>query len=377
MPITLENGTVLDRRPRLKEACRQLQGMAEELGAEAKLPTLAELRDQLGISMQTLSDAVRELEKRNVLKSVHGVGIYVADHKPKVTTGNVGFISSNKIHEVSYWGAVLFGVRSALSTSNYNLLLIDIDSGAYSEQCHKVDGALMFNTHNLQDPAAAPRPKKLPFVSLFHEVDDAPCVSTDDFNGVYQSTQHLIQLGHRRIAYLGVANVGQSLLDHRKAGYIKALQDAGIESDPRFARDLIIRREWYKQLHQYTMAGEYYVRQWLEESWRELGCTALIAQNDLAALGAITAFQAVGMEVPGDVSVVGYDGLPLHAGEPRLTTVEVPLQKVGETAMKLLLQWLKYPGQVPPSVVLPVNFIAGKTTAAPSAARLQQELITA
>jgi len=365
MPTTLDNETVLDRRPRLKEACRQLQDMAEELGAEAKLPTLVELRDQLGISMQTLSDAVRELEKRRVLKSVHGVGIYVADRKPKITTGNVGFISSNKIQEVSYWGAVLFGVRSALSASHYNLLLIDIDSDAYYEQCHKVDGALMFNTHNLQDPAAPPRPKKLPFVSLFHEVDDAPCVTTDDFSGVYQSTQHLIQLGHQRIAYLGVANVGQSLLDQRKAGYIKALEDAGIEPDSRFARDLIIRREWYKQPHQYTMAGEYYVRQWLEENWRELGCTALIVQNDLAALGAITAFQAAGMDVPGDVSVVGYDGLPLHAGEPHLTTVEVPLQRVGETATKALLQWLKDPGQVPQRVVLPVNFIAGQTAAAP------------
>jgi DNA-binding LacI/PurR family transcriptional regulator len=92
-----------------------------------------------------------------------------------------------------------------------------------------------------------------------------------------------------------------------------------------------------------------------------------VAQNDGAAQGAIKAFQSAGLEVPRDVSVVGFDGLPAQSGEPQLTTIQVPLFDIGERAVQLLLDFLQDASKKPEDVCIPVNLVEGKTTAAVSA----------
>jgi DNA-binding LacI/PurR family transcriptional regulator len=372
MPITLDNETLLDRRPRLKEACRQLQGMAERLGADAKLPTLAELRDQLGISMQTLSDAVRELEKRNVLSSVHGVGIYVTGQKLRKVTKNVGFLTPYGMRpevNVAYWGTVLAGMRSAARDRGYHLLLID--NASEFEDWDKIDGAILCDTHDPRDPQSGmPQPPHgFQGVAILNQVKGFASVTTDDFDGAYQLTRHLIKLGHRRIAYLAAMNVELSIQKQRKEGYLKALNEAGIKAMPPWMREICWRAEWDELPSWYPAAGEYYMHKWLEEDWAELGCTALVVQNDDAAQGAIRTLRAAGLEVPRDVSVVGFDGLPARSGEPELTTVHEPLFDVGEHAVRSLLDYLQNPSTVPQDVCLPVNLVVGQTTAtAPDAA---------
>lgn len=382
MPTSLENETVLDRRPRLKEACRQLQGMAEELGAEAKLPTLVELRGQLGISMQTLSDAVRELEKRNVLNSVHGVGIYVTGQKMRVATGNVGFVVPYNVRpeqNIAYWSSILVGMRQAARERSYHLLLIENDTPF--NQWEKVDGVVLCDTHDPRDfsyPSIPVPPPGFPCVSMLNEIKGTACVTSDDAGGTYQLTRHLLQWGHRRIAYLATVHAGLSLLKERKEGYLRALAEANIEPDPRWIRELRKHEKWDGYPSWYPIAGEYYMRRWLEEDWAGLGCTAVMVQNDETAYGVIKVFEeAAGMEVPRDVSVVGFDGLPTPPGAPQLTTVQVPLQEIGKRAMMSLLDWLKDPARIPQSIHLPVNFVRGQTTAPPSAILSQQAQLTA
>lgn len=373
MPITLDNKTNLDRRPRLKKVCRQLQDMADELGAEAKLPTLVELRGQLGVSMQTLSDAVRELENRNVLNSVHGVGIYVTGQKQRKVTGNVGFLAPHNMRpeeNVAYWGSVLAGMRSAARDRGYHLLLID--NASEFKHWDKIDGAVLCDTHDPRDPQPGmPQPPHgFPGVAILNQVDGFACVTTDDFDGAYQLTRHLIGLGHRRIAYLATVNAGLSILQNRKEGYLQALREVGIEPDPRWMRELRRQREWDSLPDWYPMSGETSIHRWLEEDWDELECTALVAQNDGAAQGAIKAFRAASREVPHDVSVVGFDGMPAQHGERQLTTIQVPLFDVGERAMQSLIHFLQNPSKKPQDVCLSVNLIKGQTTAgAPVAAR--------
>jgi len=367
MPIATNNENVLNRRPRLKEACRQLRGMAEELGAEAKLPTLVELRGQLGVSMQTLSDAVRELEKRNVLHSVHGVGIYVTGQKQRKVTGSVGFLAPYNMRpaeNMAYWGTVLAGMRSAVRDRGYHLLLID--NSSEFEDWDKIDGAVLCDTHDPRDPQPGlPQPPHgFLGVAMLNKVQHFPSVTTDDSDGAYQLTRHLIKLGHRRIAYLGALHSGLFQLEQRKKGYWKALTEAGIEPQPRQMRELMRRNEWDDLPDWYRESGEYSMRCWMDEDWDELGCTALVVQNDNAARGAIQTLQANGFEVPRDVSVVGFDGLPAQHGEPKLTTVQAPLFDVGERAMQLLFHYVQDPTKVPPDVTLPVNLVSGNTTAA-------------
>ena len=364
MPLNLQQDRVLAQRPRLQEACLKLQGIAQELGEEAKLPTMVELRNQLGISVQTLSDAVRELEKRSILNSVRGVGIYVTPQRDRLLTGNIGFVTPHYMppaQDISYWGEILAGMREAARDRGCHLLLID-DGEAFT-RWEKIDGAVLCQLHDPRNPLpqASLLPRGFPCVAILNEIPATPLVTADDFEGQYQLTQHLIHLGHRRIAYLMAANAEISQLEQRKRGYLQALREAGIKSNPRWIRDLHSNGEWENLSNWYVEAGERFTNQWLQEDWQEVGCTALMVQNDEAAQGAIAAFQATGLEVPRHVSVVGFDGWKSFV--PQLTTVRVPLFEIGHTAMRLLLDWLENPLLAPQSTYLPVSFIEGQTTA--------------
>ena len=108
------------------------------------------------------------------------------------------------------------------------------------------------------------------------------------------------------------------------------------------------------------------VLQWLREGWRESGCTALLANNDYVALGAIKAFQEQGLEVPHDVSVVGFDGSEvLSFMAPNLTTVMEPLRSIGVAATERLLQQIHKPDTVPGGdVLLPLTLRVGESSGA-------------
>ena len=362
MSSTLQEDRILGQRPRLQEACVKLNGLAEQLDADEKLPTMVELRSQLGISVQTLNDAVRELEKRDILRSVRGVGIYVAQKRGRLVTGNVGFVSASPKTDINYWGLLLAGMSEAASQRGCHLLLID--NIKTFEEWEKIDGALLYFSQNPRSPhLEMPKPPRgLPCVTILNRLPHIACVETDDVDGGYQLTRHLIECGHRRIGYLARSGVNLSQLDNRKEGYLKALSEANIDPDPQWQRQLPMEKKWNGV---YMEAGEFYMRRWLEEDWHELGCTALVTQNDDTARGAIAALEAAGVKVPRDVSVTGYDGLPPYPEMRRLTTIQVPLFDVGKQAMSSLLDWVANPEQPSGNTCLPIRFIEGQTTARP------------
>jgi len=94
-----------------------------------------------------------------------------------------------------------------------------------------------------------------------------------------------------------------------------------------------------------------------------LGCTAIIAQSDDVAKGIIKTMDEAGINVPIEVSVAGFDGLPSFPGELPLTTIQLPLFEMGKRAMATLLDWLEHPGQAPGDIILPVHLIEGQSTA--------------
>lgn len=365
MSLALEQDLILGKRPRVQEACIKLYAMAQELDEGAKLPTMTQLRSQLGISVQTLNDAVRELEKRSVLYSVHGVGIYVAQRRQRQLTGNVGFVAPYKMHteEYTYWSLVLAGMREPVRKYGGHLLLIDEDENF--DRWDKIDGVVLYEGHNPDDPhPKTPHPPAgFPCISLISEIPGHAYAGIDDYAGFYQITQHLISLGHRRIAYLASENTGIVVLEERKRGYLAALGEHGITPEANWTRDLRNLRMWDDKPHWYELAGEYYVEKWLKNGWQENGFTALVTQNDSVALGAMTAFQKAGYNVPRDVSVTGYDGILPQASGIQLTTVKLPLFDVGRIAMESLLQWLEYPNNIPQTQKLVGEFIAGQSTA--------------
>jgi LacI family transcriptional regulator len=152
-------------------------------------------------------------------------------------------------------------------------------------------------------------------------------VDSDNVGGARAATDHLLSLGHRRIAHLrGRADLESS--HRRELGYRTSLEAAGVEFDPALVRD-----GEYQRKEGYTAA--------LELLARPDRPTAVFAANDLSALGAIAAAHELGLRVPHDVSVVGFDDIP-DAGRstPSLTTFAQPLHEMGAEAFRMLMDLL-------------------------------------
>lgn len=168
-----------------------------------------------------------------------------------------------------------------------------------------------------------------------------------------------MELGHRRIAYL-ISSDYDSISRQRLAGYYAALEEAGINRSKAWVRSL--KRDPQKE--NYRSAGERAQTQWLREDWFKLGCTALLAHNDEVANGVIRAFHLSGVSVPEGVSVTGFDGLSAsEKSVSDLTTVQVPLQEVGATAVRILARQVQNSaGDRIEKVLLPIRLEAGSST---------------
>lgn len=366
MSIDLSNNLSLAQRPRLREACIKLQELAETLGPSAKLPTMIELRDQLGMSLHTLNNAIRELERRQVIYSVNGVGIYVADSKPRAQTGTLGFMTNNIRHvqNLPYYDLIMEGMRTEAEKRDRHILIIDNVERFY--QWEKIDGVLFIDKYekSLPCPTLPSAPKGVPSLAVLNPIPGTIGVTADDSEALRILTSYLIELGHTRIAYIAALNEGIENLQRRCDGYLLALQEAGIERDDRLVRDL-----YTGNLHLdgdgFEEIGRRHIENWLSEveAWEETGCTAIIAQNDATAVGMITALQEGGFNVPKDISVVGFDGI--SSTQPPLTTMEVPLFDMGQTAVQMLCDWIENPSQIPQDTALAGHLIVGDTSQPP------------
>jgi LacI family xylobiose transport system transcriptional regulator len=192
----------------------------------------------------------------------------------------------------------------------------------------------------LVDPAGEPEP-------------GIPTIGSADWNGGFAATRHLLDLGHRRIAIItGPDDMLASTA--RLSGYRAALESAGVELDPSYVRP-----------------GQFHHRDGLLEGRALLTGprppTAIFASSDLQALGVYEAVRTLGLTVPGDLSVVGYDDLRIAqwAGPP-LTTVRVPLGQMAEQAAHLALRLGDEPGLAFTRIDVATSMVVRESTAPPA-----------
>ena len=158
------------------------------------------------------------------------------------------------------------------------------------------------------------------------------------------ATEHLLRLGHRRVATI-TGSENRQVTAHRLEGYRKALDEAGVPFDPA----LVESGNW-------DADGAYEATRRLLD--RAPDATALFAQSDVMALGVLSALREKGLTVPDDCAVVGCDDVPLAAhAAPPLTTVHVPFYETGETAVRLLLDTIAGEVGEPRRVLLPVRLV--------------------
>jgi DNA-binding LacI/PurR family transcriptional regulator len=169
-------------------------------------------------------------------------------------------------------------------------------------------------------------------------------IHCDDQRGGYEATRHLIELGHRSIATIqGPDNEEAS--DDRLAGYRQAMAEADLSCEP----DCLVRGDW-------SATSGYVAMRQLLGTGRQF--TAVFAQNDQMAIGAIRALREAGRRVPDDLSVVGFDDIPLASYfDPPLTTLQQPMKETGEQAARLLVETIQDPTRAPQQVSLRARLI--------------------
>jgi DNA-binding LacI/PurR family transcriptional regulator len=236
-------------------------------------------------------------------------------------------------------------VREAATAKNYNLFICISEHSAQEDiaafeslTSHSVDGLIVATRANDSGDEYLKSivENNVPVVAIgrdfYHEQIDY--ISADNLHGGFEATQHLIDLGHRRIGFIGATLENEAKLK-RLQGYLNALEKHGIEIDERLVTG---RREVRTGVPGYSTEKIGYegMKRLLSLPNRP---TAIFARNDFTAIGAMTAVKETGLRIPQDVAIIGFDDIPLAVHmSPSLSTVRQPMRLQGQIAAELLLR---------------------------------------
>jgi LacI family transcriptional regulator len=259
---------------------------------------------------------------------------------------------------------IVRGIQDGLEEAAYTPLIANTDNDLDRERAdfeamraRHVDGFITATARRdhglLEDFAKA----GLPVVLVNRRLEDGAISSVvgDDRTGVGLAVEHLVGLGHRRIAHLaGPQELSTGQL--RKEGFVEAMRAAGLEPDPRL---MLVATAFVES------EGERLCNELLD---RGLEATAIVAGNDLMALGCYDAFVERGVDCPSELSVVGFNDMPFAGWfNPPLTTVRIPHYEIGARAAELLLEQLRDPTVEPTQLQLDPELVVRESTAAPRA----------
>ncbi len=313
--------------------------------------TIHDIARQAGVSPSTVSRVlngttpVAESKRTAVLAAVNSLQYrpsVIAQGLARGRTAVIGVLTQDIASP--FYGEILKGIEQGLSGTGYhpmfasgNWRLDDEQAALEMLQGRQVD-ALILMAGRLSDEDLRRTAERTPLVVLGRRVPglEEHCLRVDDRRGAYRATQYLIGLGHRRIAHV------TGLLSHqdateRRAGFLEALRDAGLEADP----DLIIEGDFSER------SGLLAVDTLLRRSSR---VTAIFSANDQTAYGVRLGLFRRGIRVPEDLSLVGFDDQPGTAyATPPLTTVRQPTLEMGRAAAQTALRLLEgLPINLPP-----------------------------
>ena len=262
-----------------------------------------------------------------------------------------------------FWTTVVRGVEDAAQDAGFSVILCNTDESESKQEQYldvliqkQVDGILLVPATSNGRIVAWIQKQRTPIVILDRAIEDVPVdvVRCDSQGGAYQLLQHLFSLGHRQIAVLtGSRRV--STASERVAGYIQAMEDAGIQ----------VHKSWV-QYGAFSQASGYEMAQRILEV--DPRPTALLAGNNFIAIGALRAFKDAGLDVPGDMSVVSFDDLtPDLVIDPFLTVADQPAYEMGQQATGLLLARLSGEApEGPQEILLPIQITARSSSGPPS-----------
>lgn len=333
--------------------------------------TSRDVADLAGVSRTTVSFvlndekrfAIRPETAEKVREAAKQLGYYPnasARALASNLTKNIGLIISRAPQYIAsdpFLPQILSGLLDALQQNSQGLLLEWVEPGqqlqTYLEltRAHHIDGMILM-TPRLDDPGLrALEEADIPVVlmgyipgSSLHSVD------VDNLGAAETAVNHLLELGHTKIACITNAALPYTSATQRLDGYKLALQKADMVFDPALVREA-----------DFDIKSGYMAMKSLLESEQEF--TAVFVASDNVALGIYSALGEVGLSIPDDVSVVGFDDIPLSSYiKPALTTVRMPAREIAQQSYHLLMRLMKRDFPDKREIILPTDLVLRQST---------------
>ncbi len=340
----------------------------------SRIPSEHAIQNAAGVSRNTVRQSLDAARAEGLIDTVPGKGTYVAQRPGKQHDLRlIGYVVP--YFRSSFDGQLIRGAESALRPQDYRIIFSTSDGQLAEEnrtlrllQQDHVAGLLIW-------PVMADDPRRylaelirggLP-VGLMDRTFpglEADVVMCDNFGGGYLATQHLIALGHRRIAFLCRPHMALMPVAERLRGYRQAMQDAGLDAlDPVLVGERQEIRTDYA-LRSYTDASGADIEQLRDYLAAPGRATAIFAMNDLMAMQTLRAAEIGGISVPQELSVVGFDDLDFvsHLRVP-LTTVGQDPFTVGHAAARRLLERIADSNRKAQQLILPTRLVVRASTA--------------
>jgi LacI family transcriptional regulator len=336
-----------------------------------RTPTLRDVAEAAGVHAATASRALNPETRRlvnaetarRVLRAAEALGFSpnpMARGLKTSKSGTIGLVLPDITNPL--FPPIVRGVEDVLSTHSYSALIVNTDSDPDRERAQiaslrsrQVEGLIVATAlleHPLLDTL---HDQKVNVVLVNRRTSalDVPWVTPDDATGIEMAVRHLAGLGHRRILHLaGPQSTSTGVV--RSRAFQSAVRDLRLEEDP----GLIAACTFWSETE-----GARTLRQVLDAG---IEFTAVVAGNDLIALGCYDVFLERGLSCPRDLSVVGFNDMPLlDKLRPPLTTVAVPQHQIGTEAARMLLESINEPDRPARSILLPVSLVVRGSTAAP------------
>jgi LacI family transcriptional regulator len=331
---------------------------------------MANIKDvaaRAGVSVTTVSHVVNgtrfvmESPRKRVEEAVRELGYVpsaVARSLKHNATRTFGMLIPNNSNP--YFAEVLRGVETRCFKAGYNVIIGNSEDDPARQASYlrvlaekRVDGLVLVSSSRDAGLMTLMNEMKIPLVLLDREVPGVDCdlVEVDHLTGGRLATEHLLSLGHPRVACIS-GPAGLSPSSQRRAGWKQALAEAGVDREPGdLARG------------DFSPRGGYLAMQALLK--HQPRPTAVFVCNDMMAFGALAAAREAGILVPEHLSMVGYDDIQLAAySAPPLTTVVQPKLQIGTMAAEMLLDRVKGRSGPPRRAVLEPMLKIRSSTAA-------------
>lgn len=334
-------------------------------------PTLRDVADAAGVHAATASRAlnpdtrglVNAETARRVLRAAETLGYHpnpIARSLKTAKSRTIGVVIPDLTNPL--FPPIVRGIEDVLDQAGYSALIANTDSDPAREQAQvaslrsrQVEG-LIVATALLDHPLLRGLHREgVKMVLVNRRVDDVevPSVCPDDAAGIRLAVKHLAGLGHRRILHLAGPQTTSTGLARARAFQV-AVREQGLVDDP--AR--VVACDYWSEAE-----GAKVLSRVLDD---EVDFTAVVAGNDLIALGCYDVFAERGIDCPADVSVVGFNGMPfLDKLRPPLTTVAVAHHQIGQEAARMLLESFTETDRPARSVLLSPTLVIRGSTAPP------------